>query len=99
MAYQDIERWQQMSKDELYQELVKSHDDVSSIDKITHIYVNNCYELGAETDGYASHFFVSLYPKGRRPLQESIEFSENDLYLGDVYQRRKNPYVIDLDYD
>lgn len=93
MAYQDIERWQQMSKDELYQELAKLYgSDIPSIDKMTHIYVNNCYELGAEVDGYASHFFVSLYPAGYSPTRKDSggEFG----YLGDVYPRGKNPYVI-----
>lgn len=98
MAYQDIERWQQMSKDELYQELIKLYgNDIPLIDKITHIYVNNCYELGAEVNGHANHFLVSLYPKGRLPIRESIEFSESDLnlvYLSDVYPQRKNPYKV-----
>lgn len=68
MAYQDIDRWQQMSKDELYQELVKIHgDDTPAIDEIVYIYVNNCYELtGQLCEGYPSDCFKMLYPANAR---------------------------------
>lgn len=101
MSYQDIDRWKEMSKDELYQELVKTYGDMPPIGDLTHIYINKCYELGAEIDGYANEFFVSLHPAGRLPFRESLEFSKSDLnlgntFIGDVYPWGRSPYKIEL---
>jgi len=95
MAYQDIERWEAMEKPELYQELIKLYGDVPPIDDITHIYVNNCYELDAEIEGYASNFFISLHPSSLPPEHQKIESSES-IFPGDVYPWGSSPYKIEL---
>lgn len=72
MSYQDIERWEKMNKSELYQELVRLYGDMPPIDDLTCIYVNNCYELSAEIDGYPTDYFRALYPKDF-PFEGSTE--------------------------
>lgn len=98
MAYQDIDRWKEMDKDQLYQELVKLYGDIPPIGDITHIYVNNCYELGAEVDGYASDYFVSLYPDSPPLKYQRVDASEDILpgFPGDVFVRGRNPHKIEL---
>lgn len=94
MAYQDIEAWEAMDKAALYQELVRLYGaDVPPIDDITHIYVDNCYELCAEVGGFARNYFISLRPS--EPTQYRRVDLEESIFPGDVYAWRKpGPYEI-----
>lgn len=68
MAWGDIPRWQNMSKEELCEELIELYGEEHRefVDRFRWLYVTNCYELAASLNQkYPGDCFRMLWPKSQ----------------------------------